>query len=61
MKIGIFANIRKTKVREVLCSLLDWIGEREIEIVMSRELSDWLQDKKYSTIVVCWSAGAGSR
>jgi NAD+ kinase len=52
MKIGIFANIQKKHVREVLCSLLNWIDKRNIEIIMGQELSDWLQYEESSVTVV---------
>ena len=43
MKIGIFANIQKPKVKETLRPFLDWLMERNIAIVMSRQLHDWLK------------------
>lgn len=43
MKIGIFANIEKPKVKETLCPLLDWLMNRKIDTVISQQLSDWLQ------------------
>ena len=52
MKIGIFANIQKKHVREVLCSLLNWITKRNIEIIMGKELFDWLQYEDSTVTVV---------
>ena len=43
MKIGIFANIHKVKVKEVLPAFLAWLTERKVEVVISRQLKDWLE------------------
>lgn len=43
MKIGIFANIQKPKVKETLRPFLDWLVDRKIELVMSQQLHDWLK------------------
>jgi len=52
MKIALFANIKKARVREVLCPLLDWLCERDIEIILSRNLSEWLKYKKKNVTIV---------
>lgn len=52
MKIALFANIKKARVREVLCPLLDWLCERNIEIVLSRNLSEWLKYEKTNVTIV---------
>ena len=43
MKIGIFANIQKPKVRELLCPFLDWLIDRDIDIVLSKQLVEKLR------------------
>ncbi len=42
MKIGIFANIHKVKVKETLPSFLAWLMDKKVEVVISRQLKDWL-------------------
>jgi len=42
MKIGIFANIHKVKVKETLPSFLVWLTDRKVEVVISHQLKDWL-------------------
>ena len=52
MKIGIFANIQKPKVREILCPFLDWLIDRHIDIVLSKQLIEKLElDDKNVSIV----------
>ncbi len=43
MKIGIIANIRKPQIKQTLKSLLDWMAERQIDVVISEQLHDFLQ------------------
>ena len=42
MKIGIFANIHKIKVKETLPTFLDWLTNRKVKVVISHQLKDWL-------------------
>ena len=42
MKIGIFANIKKPKVRETLGPFLDWLIDHQVEVIISHQLFDWL-------------------
>ncbi len=43
MKIGIIANIRKPQIKKTLHSLLDWLAERQIDVVISEQLHHYLQ------------------
>lgn len=38
MKIGIIANTQKPHIKKTLKSLLDWLAERQIDIVISKQL-----------------------
>ena len=42
MKIGIFANLHKIKVKETLPSFLEWLLMKKVEVVISQQLKDWL-------------------
>ena len=43
MKIGIIANIRKPQITKTLKSLLDWLAERHIHVVISKQLHNYMK------------------
>jgi len=55
MKIGIFVNIEKPKVQETLVTLLQWLEENGVNIVLSEELWNWFSNKKLKAEIVKFS------
>lgn len=41
MKIGIIANTQKPKTKETLNSLLNWLADRQIDVIISKQLYEW--------------------
>jgi NAD+ kinase len=46
MTIGIYANIKKPRLRETLIPLLQWLADRNFCVIMCQELFDFLGTKK---------------
>ncbi len=60
MKIGIFANTQKPKVKDTLCPFFDWLLDHKVEIVISYELEKWLKDLNCSVLTVDHASLAAS-
>ena len=52
MKMGLFVNLRKKKVRETFRRLLEQLQQRQITPVVGKELSDWIDPGDKSVSVV---------
>ena len=60
MKIGIYANTQKPKVKDTLCPFLDWLLDHKVEIVISYELATWLKDLNCPVLTVDHASLAAS-
>jgi len=60
MKIGIFANTQKPKVKDTLCPFFDWLLDHKVEIVISYELVKWLKDLNCPVLTVDHASLAAS-
>jgi len=60
MKIGIFANTQKPKVKDTLCPFFDWLLDHKVEIVISYELAKWLNDLNCPVLTVDHASLAAS-